>query len=158
MPRIASIILFLALPLAAYGQLYKWTDKDGKVQYSDRPPPADAKHEKKVDIKTSPPPAAPAPGKDKDKEAKVEGPKTAAEQEVEFRKRRAKQEEEETKLAAEAKEREQKCAQARNNLRGLEESARIVTYDAKGERIVADDAARQKMVQDAQQDVAKWCK
>lgn len=156
MPRIAPIILFLALPLAAYGQLYKWTDKDGKVQYSDRPPPADARQQKKVDISIPPPPAAPAPGKDK--EAKSEGPKTAAEQEVEFRKRRAKQEEEETKLAAEAKEREQKCAQARNHLRGLEESARIVTYDAKGERIVADDAARQKMTQDAQQDVAQWCK
>lgn len=159
MARIAPLILFLALPLIAHGQLYKWVDKDGKVQYSDRPPPADAKEEKKLGIRTPPPPpvAAKPAGKDQKSEAKPEGPKTVAEQEAEFRKRRAKQEEEETKQAQEAKQRQERCVEARNRLRGLEESPRVINYDAKGERVVADDATRAKMVQEAQQEASKWC-
>lgn len=35
--------LLLLLPLLAQAQLYKWTDKDGRVHYTDTPPPADAR-------------------------------------------------------------------------------------------------------------------
>jgi hypothetical protein len=43
MKRIALILGTLALSAAAYGQMYKWVDKDGKTHYTDTPPPADAK-------------------------------------------------------------------------------------------------------------------
>ncbi len=39
------LIVFAVLPLAAttaMGEVYKWTDADGKVQFSDRPPPGPA--------------------------------------------------------------------------------------------------------------------
>ena len=42
---IALAALMLALPLAADAQttLYRWVDKDGKVHFSDTPPPPDAR-------------------------------------------------------------------------------------------------------------------
>ena len=42
MIRIMLAAVLLALGAAAHGQMYKWTDKDGKVHYSDMPPPQDA--------------------------------------------------------------------------------------------------------------------
>lgn len=32
------LLLFVSVPLAHAGKLYKWVDKDGKVSYHDRPP------------------------------------------------------------------------------------------------------------------------
>lgn len=155
MSRIVSLILFLAIPLIAHGQLYKWVDQDGKVQYSDQPPPANARQQKKINVQTAPPaPATPSQELGK----KAEEPKTAAEQDLEFKKRRLKEEEQETKQAAEAKQRQENCNTARGRLKGLEEVGRIFTYDEKGERVYADDASREKMIREAQQDISKWCR
>lgn len=41
-PSVALVLLLLAVPLHA-GTLYRWVDPDGKVQYSDKPPPPSAK-------------------------------------------------------------------------------------------------------------------
>jgi len=41
--RIVIVAIFLAFGTSAYCQMYKWVDKDGKVRYSDQPPPQDAK-------------------------------------------------------------------------------------------------------------------
>lgn len=153
MSRILSLILFLTIPLVAHGQLYKWVDQDGKIQYSDQPPPANARQQKKIDVQTAPP-ATPSqdPGK------KAEEPKTAAEQDLEFKKRKLKEEEDQAKQAAEAKQRQENCNTARGRLKSLQEIGRVFTYDAKGERVYADDASREKMVQEAQQDISKWCR
>jgi hypothetical protein len=62
--RIAALAagtLLLANP-AANAQMYKWIDKDGKVQYSDQPPPDSASKSGKVKIDTPPPSAAAASG------------------------------------------------------------------------------------------------
>jgi uncharacterized protein DUF4124 len=39
-----GLALFVALPASA--QMYKWVDSDGKVNYSDKPPPSNIKTEK----------------------------------------------------------------------------------------------------------------
>src|SRR5450756_2004480 len=39
-----GLALCVALPASA--QMYKWVDSDGKVQYSDKPPPSNIKTEK----------------------------------------------------------------------------------------------------------------
>ena len=39
----AACVALLAVPAAAQSSVYKWTDKDGKVHFSDTPPPLDAK-------------------------------------------------------------------------------------------------------------------
>ena len=56
MKRILVLACALAASTAAFGQLYKWVDKDGKVTYSDQPPPANVKSEV---LRPPPPPANP---------------------------------------------------------------------------------------------------
>jgi hypothetical protein len=108
-----GLVLFVALPASA--QMYKWVDSDGKVHYSDKPPPSNIKTEiLRVPDRGASTPAAKeakggpqkdeakggsqkdavkaAPQKDAAKagpqrEAAKAGPKTAAEQEQAFRKR-----------------------------------------------------------------------
>jgi Domain of unknown function (DUF4124) len=43
MKTFAVIFGALALSAAAYGQMYKWVDKEGKTHYTDIPPPSDAR-------------------------------------------------------------------------------------------------------------------
>jgi glutaredoxin len=42
--RFAVLALLGVVTLASAQTTYRWVDKDGRVQYSDRPPPADAKN------------------------------------------------------------------------------------------------------------------
>lgn len=44
--RTALALLVVAISAPAPGQMYKWTDKDGKVHYTDKPPPADARQQR----------------------------------------------------------------------------------------------------------------
>ena len=58
--RAFSLIL-LALALPAQAQQYRWVDKDGRVQFTDSPPPAWAKDVRKSNVTTAKPQAAPLP-------------------------------------------------------------------------------------------------
>lgn len=46
---IAGLATLLAIPAPAFADMYKWIDKDGKVHYTDSPPPG--KKAKKLDLK-----------------------------------------------------------------------------------------------------------
>lgn len=169
-------VLLLAVSFSAQGQLYKWVDKDGKTQYTDQPPPPGAaRNEKKLDIKSAPAQPAAAKATDKavtkaddkgkagdkvtDKEKDKPGvPKTTAEKELDFKKRRAAEAEAETKQQAEAKQNQEKCAQAQTKLKTFQDTPRITIPDGKGGSIYADDAARQKNIDEAQRDIASFCK
>lgn len=161
MIRMLLSFIFLALSVSAYGQqLYKWVDKDGKVQYSDQPPPASAKQQK-LDVKAPPPApsaASPSEAKGGTADTKKAGPKSLAEQDLEFKKRRVQEEENAAKQAAEAKQNQDKCNQARSQLKSHQEVGRLFTYDAKGERVYADDQTRQREMEKAQQDINTYCK
>ena len=79
MPRISLAVLAVSL-LAATGAtdaaaaLYKWTDAQGRVVYSDQPPQANVKTEQ---LRAAPPPANPNAAKE------------LAQREADFRKRQA---------------------------------------------------------------------
>ena len=47
---LAAIVLALACG-AAYAQMYRWVDKDGKTHYTQEPPPADAKNVEKLPLR-----------------------------------------------------------------------------------------------------------
>lgn len=165
----------LGVPLAAtlaiacglaQAQAYRWVDKDGKVRYSDVPPPG----AKATELK--PPPAPPAAAADpaakgkaadpaaKDKAAK-KGPLTPAEQEQAYRERQAKAreaEEKEAKERAAAEARKQNCASAQESLRSLESGRRLTTINAQGETVVLDEATIQGRLAQARQTVAENCK
>jgi glutaredoxin len=61
--RVTFLVLTACIALSATAQQYRWTDKDGRTQYSDAPPPPWAKDVRKTNITTatSKPAAAPLP-------------------------------------------------------------------------------------------------
>jgi len=178
-------ILFMICALAAASanaEIHKWVDSEGKVHYTDEPPPAKAQS-RPLTIKPAPAPtpeaapATPSNGATPPKggiptpapdaapattpNSGAAGPKTMSDKEQEFRKRRAQEEEAKAKREKEqqeAKQREQNCAQARSSLRTLQEGGRVYSYDAKGERVFMDEAARQQAIANAQKSVDSWCK
>jgi len=146
-------VVLLVLSFAAHGQLYKWVDKDGKVQYTDQPPPPGAaRDEKKLNIKSSP---AESQSKSGDKTA---APKNVAEQELEFQIRRIAREQEESKQQAAETTNQRNCAISRNRLNDLESSGRLVTRNEKGERIYLAEADREKVIEQARKNISIYCK
>lgn len=163
MKRLLTLALLL-VAVPGWGAVYKWVDQDGKVHYSDQPPPETAK--KQDVLKTPrgqsapPPPAAPAAAGEGDKAA-AKGPKTPAEQEMEFRKRRLEAAEAEAKRQQEAQANEEKkrnCAQAQARLTALESGGRVTKYGPNGEQIYLNDSERASDLVEARKVADSWCK
>jgi hypothetical protein len=136
MSRVSLTVLAVSLlaATAATGTaaaLYKWTDAQGRIVYSDQPPQANVKTEQ---LRGAPPPANPNAAKE------------LAQREADFRKRQA------DAAAASAKagkaqasdaQRAEGCAQAKGELKQLAESQlAIYRYNEKGEREAMDEDAR----------------
>lgn len=122
--------LLVAGPVAA--ALYKWTDANGRVIYSDQPPTGNLKVET---IAAPPPPANPNAVKD------------LANKEVELQKKKQLRADEDTKAnkaRVDANMRRQECERARGQALALTQSSQVVFYttNAKGERTAMDDVAR----------------
>jgi hypothetical protein len=167
MKRSAPILLALtaallaAAPVAAQ-QLYKYVGPDGKVQYSDRPPPGGQKAEKVTGTRggtvSSGAPAAAAAGEGA---AKSSGPRSLAEQEQEFRKRRLEAEEKaakNAKLAEDKRARDESCAALRTQLAGVQSGARIARINEQGDRVFLEDDGIQQEIQRLQREIASTCK
>ena len=114
----AAAILLAAATVTA--QVYRWVDKDGKVQYSDQPPPAGA-------TKADPKKVADAPASGKAPATAATPQKSIADQAKEFdkcRKEEAKKSEEQAKKDEDAKKAsetdKENCKNARAALRVLE--------------------------------------
>ncbi len=144
------ILLLLLTPPGAGAELYRWVDAQGKVHYSDSPPPGGGKS-----VRTVPAPAAAAgtatPGTQK----------SWQEKDMEFRQRRAAEEEARAKQEKEAEEARQKqanCEAARKSLQLLESGQRVATVNPQGEREFMDEASREKAIAEARKAVASWCK
>jgi hypothetical protein len=162
--KLISVALGLALcaALQASAQLYKWVDSDGKVQYSDKPPPGNIKAEKLREPARAA--SVPAAGETKGgtkKDAAKAAPKTTAEQEQAFRKRQldaAKSQEEETKKQAEVRDRTENCRRAKAALASLQLGGRQTRVDDKGERVYLDDQQIAQETARVQQEAATACR
>ena len=161
MKRSVFFLLFLILAIPVQAQMYKWTDANGKIQYSDTPPPAGAKSEsvknRSSSVTTS---AAPAADAAKAGAAKASRPLTAAEQEQAFRKRKLDDEEAQKKgrdKLAQESQKQENCAIAKNNAVILEAGGRQARVDAKGERYFLDEAQVQTDLTKARQQVSTFC-
>lgn len=151
MKKILLILLTLASASALAG-LNKWVDADGKVHYSDQPPPANVKATvlRSLSSATDPAAASSAPA----------APKTIAEREAELRKAQQAKQEAADKAAreqAEADARKESCIAARKNLGMLQEGMRMMEIDAQGQRYYLNDEQRQQRIAKAQQDVSTYC-
>ena len=156
--------LIAALPAAAQ-QLYKYVGPDGKVQYSDRPPPDGQKAEKVTGSRLSSVPGAPVAAANTDAAksdaAKSTAPKTSAEQDQAYRQRRMEADEKAKKDAKAAQDQQvqaEACTNARRELAGMQSGARVARLNEKGERIFLDDAGVQGEVTRMEREIAAGCK
>ncbi|MBL8519915.1 MAG: DUF4124 domain-containing protein [Betaproteobacteria bacterium] len=150
----AAILLAAATVTA---QVYRWVDKDGKVQYSDQPPPAGAS---KADPKKIADAPAAATGS-----AAAGGSKSIADQSKDFDKRRkdaAKKSDEQSKKDEEARkvtENDQlNCKNARAALKDLESGRPIARTNESGDRSYLTDEQRQAEMARAKEIAADSCK
>ena len=154
MNKIAVMLLGLAACAASVqAQVYKWTDKDGTVQYSDQPPPPDAaKSSLQKVISTSP--SSPAVQSDK---AAAKAPDKVKD----FEKRRSESAEKQTKAdeaSRLAQRKQESCDDARANMKSLEAGGRVSKVDANGERVFLDDDQMQQEIARVQNILAENCK
>ena len=154
-----AIALTLCLALPASAQMYKWVDQNGKVQYSDKPPPSSVKAEKLRIPGTAAPVTSEVKGAVA-KDAAKAGPITLVEQEQAFRKRQqeaAKAEQEAAQQQAQARERAENCKRAKTALAQLQLGGRQMRVDEKGERAYLDEKQIAQETERAQQGVAAAC-
>lgn len=128
---VGAVLCLVALPAAA--TLYKWTDANGRVVYSDQPPNANVKVET---VSGAAPPANPNAARD------------LAQKDAELKKRQADKADAAAKADKErtAKEkRADECTRVSASLKQLS-WGQVVIYRAneKGEQVPMDEAARQK--------------
>lgn len=142
---------------------WAWKDGNGRVVYSDRPPPSEIRAANIMRQPSTQPLANPAPAgsplddaakatdakSSESKSAEVKNApnalKTVAEREMEFRKRQQERAESEKKVADEqtkAATKTAECDRARGYMKSLDDGVRITRTDANGNREFLDDAAR----------------
>jgi hypothetical protein len=154
-----TLLTAILIPLSPVSaQMYKWTDADGKVHYSDQPPPQGAKSQGTI-AKPRPAPQAPAqPGETA--AAQPAKARTTAEQEMEFRKRRLEKAEAEAKAEQQAKAAEEKkrnCASAQARVTALQ-TGRVTRTAANGEQVYLEDADIARELVEARKVADSWCK
>ena len=146
---IALAILLATATVAA--QVYKWVDKDGKVQYTDTPPPANATKSEAKKIETAPPVAtkASAPAKSLQDRAKESDKRKADDAE-----KTKKSEAEQQNAVANAAN----CRDASAALKDLETGRPITRRTDSGDREILDNDAREAEAAKARKAVADFCK
>ncbi len=150
------LILLMLSSAPAVAALNKWVDANGKVHYSDQPPPANVKAKT---LRSAP--ATPDSVGDVAATSAPAATKTYAEREAEWKKaQQAKKEaaDKATQEQARKEERKANCALSQQNLRTFQSGMPIAEVDASGERAYLDDTQRQQRIAKAQQDISNWCK
>lgn len=154
----AALAIFLATATVA-AQVFKWIDKDGKVNFSDTPPPAVAvKGEAKKIVVPSASPSPPATP------SKIVAPptaKTGADQAKDADKKKAELAEKAKKDEATdkiAKQNEERCKEAKRYLTTLESGTPIKQSNDAGENVFMTDEARASESARAKTAVTESCK
>lgn len=136
------LLLTLASSIVFAGQVYEWTDANGKRHFSDTPPAG--VEAKATGIRTGPrtsstPPAGGAA------QSTADAPTTWAEKNADFAKRKTEAAENTAKAneeAEQARRKKEACEQASAQLKLLESGGRVQRINSAGEREVLDDAGR----------------
>jgi hypothetical protein len=144
-----AIITLALISSNALAGLNKWVDADGKVHYSDTPPP---------EVTTQA--VRNIAGKGQTDAPVSYSPKSVAEREAELKKNKQSKEEAAQKKAqqdADAEAKKKNCAAARESARALEAGTRIATYDANGEKSYLDDDTRAQRLEEARKVMSASC-
>ena len=160
-PIVAGLLTALAcgclLAMPALSETYKWTDAEGKVHYSDQPPPPNVKQSGTLKPRS---PGAPAAAPEAEG-TPATGPKNYVEQDAEFNRRRveaAEREAAEKKAAKEAAEKKKNCDESMAQLARAQSGIRLSRYNEAGEIGYLNEAEIAQEIARAQQLADSWCK
>jgi len=146
------ILLVAAAAHADPGTVYKWTDKEGNVHYTDCPPPPGCKAE--VIESQATPSAADV------EQARQRLEKLLAEQEQSTAVRLEERLERQHKEAAaieQAAARKRICIMAQQNLHALLMERPVYYIDEKGERVFLDDASHKAEIERMRELITQYC-
>jgi hypothetical protein len=145
---------------------YKWRDENGRLVYSDQPPPTSIPQDAVLQAPGLRPPAERSSGTTADG-AKTSGAgpgsaavTSAADRELEFRKRRNERVASERKAAeesAKARQASAACEETRAELRTLESGVRVSHVNERGEREFIDDEQRATRIEAARKSSREHC-
>jgi Domain of unknown function (DUF4124) len=150
MLRLIAFLFFLVCSTLCFSEIYRWVDADGRVYYSDQPPPSTVKEEKT--IKTTP--------RARSSSSSNSSAKTLEQQDLDFRQRRAKAEEEKVKQekeAAEEKDRKENCERAKGRLANLQAGGPAIKYNDQGAQVYLNDQEIKQEIATTQKAVESWC-
>lgn len=143
---IALLLLILALPAAA-GEIYRWTDAEGRVHFGDRPPAGTGEA---LPLTSRPTPPAPAPDAGARRQRQEQLLRA-------FETERRERAEQAAAARAETARRERNCRSARERLEGVRSAAYLFRRDGSGERVILDDAERAAAEAETEALVTQWC-
>lgn len=152
------LICLMLVSTNAISALNKWVDADGRVHYSDIPPPP-GKNTKM--LSTTPGITGSRSAGESTASSAPVAPKTIAEREIELKKAQQAKKEVADKSArkqAVAEANKAYCASLQKNLGALQEGIRMVELDADGNQFFIDDEQRQQRIAKIQQDISSNCK
>jgi len=160
------LLIALCLPLAATAQgQWKWRDAQGRIQFSDRPPPQGTP-EKDILARpvNAPKPVQLVPyGQPASAPAPAPAPAASSPQERVLANDKArKASESEAKIKAqeqrEAQARADNCRNAKQQLATLESGVRVAMVNERGERVVMEDAQRNQEMAKVRAVIASDCR
>ena len=141
-----TLIIFLTASFPAQAEVYKWTDKQGNVHYTDR----SVKDAREMNVYTEE-----DAKKDVKKDNRTEQRRKLIDAMEEDRKEKEKLKKEEQKRKQSLK---RQCQWAKDQLRGYETAGGIYNLDKDGQRIVLSDKERSKATNKLRTDIKKHCK
>ena len=169
LPLLLAVFALTAVSGLSQAEIYKWKDKDGKVRYSDTPPPSNIKQEpisgkKKPIVPTGKAPLSPldtaaetaAVPTAKPKE--IEPPMSAEDAAAKQRRESAETEKQNKQVKeAEAKRKTENCSAAKANMETYTQGGRVYKMNEKGEREYLDEKGFAAGREKAQQEINENC-
>ena len=141
-----AILLTTAGMAASADQVYRWVDKDGHVHYSQTPPAGTHVNAQTVNIT----PPAPDP-------TTLRNEQTLA-KELQDQNKQSQDSQQKAQADAQQKaQKDQQCDAMRQRLQVLQQSARVATVDAQGNKTYVSDDSRAGEEQKLQDMIAKQC-
>lgn len=146
------VLLVASVAFGDPGTIYKWTDADGNVHYTDCPPPPGCKAET-VEAKAAPSAADIAQAQERLEKLMAEQEQSAAIREQERLERQRKE-----ALAIElAAAQKRMCIQAQQNLHVLLMKRPVYYINEKGEHVWLDDATHKAEIERMRKLVKEYC-
>lgn len=136
-----------ALGTTAAGQIYKWTDEEGNVHFTDKPVVEEAERVAIQSRRTNP----------ERVQATVQARADAAAKAAEEKAAATPQGPTEEELQARLEERAKKCATYRERLQRFVQSRRIYREDENGERVYLSEEEMQEARETVENQVQEYC-